>query len=254
MCEAFGHVESSVVVRGELDRDVVEVGRAFGAQVDDDVEDRASRAPDELRLGRRRVLEVHAPHGAFTSIEGDVRLGDDRFEPVLLELVLAKRTGEEPAIVLFEIEVDDECALELGLREDHCVTPVIDGVSRSGRNPLLFRPLRCSTASRNNRGWTPRLPGRPRRRASLTSDAAPLSAPTARDAAPPSRRDRAHRLGGRLDGARRHDVAVHAGVDEVVGCPDLIGGDHGQSLCEPLVDDEAPGLVERGDDERIASV
>ena len=36
-----------------------EVGRALGPQVDDDVDDRAARAADDLRLGRRRKLEVH---------------------------------------------------------------------------------------------------------------------------------------------------------------------------------------------------
>ena len=64
-------------------------------------------------------------------------------------------------------------------------------------------------------------------------------------------RDRAYCLGGRRSRAGRHDVPVHARVDEVVRSSDLIGGDHGQSVSEPLVHDETPGLVEGGDDERI---
>ena len=47
------------VVGGQLDRDVLEIRRALGAQVDDDVEDRATRAAHQLGLGGRRILKVH---------------------------------------------------------------------------------------------------------------------------------------------------------------------------------------------------
>ena len=52
-------------------------------------------------------------------LKRDVGLCDHRLEPVILELVLAERPGEEPAIVLPALEVDDERARELRLREDH---------------------------------------------------------------------------------------------------------------------------------------
>ena len=111
--EALGHVERAVVVGGELDGDVLEVGRALRAQVDDDVENRAARAAHELRFRRRRILEVHAAQRALASVERDVGLRDDRLEPVLGEFVLAERAREETAVVLAALEVDDERALSL---------------------------------------------------------------------------------------------------------------------------------------------
>src|SRR5262245_36405200 len=51
----LGHVEGAVVVGGELDLDVLEIGGALRPEVDDDVEDRAPSAPDQLGLGGRWV-------------------------------------------------------------------------------------------------------------------------------------------------------------------------------------------------------
>src|SRR6266568_2680798 len=56
--EPFGDVQRAVVVGRELDRDVLEVRRALGTKVHDDVEDRPARRPHELRLGRRRQFEM----------------------------------------------------------------------------------------------------------------------------------------------------------------------------------------------------
>ena len=109
--EALGHVERPVVVRAELDGDVLEIRRTLGAQIDDDVEDRASRAPDELGLGGRRILEVHAPQRSLGLVESDVGLRDDRLQSVIGKLLLAERASEEAAIVLATFDVDDEGAL-----------------------------------------------------------------------------------------------------------------------------------------------
>ena len=78
MREALRHVERPPIVLAEFDRDMLEVGRALGSQVDDDVEDRAPRASHELGLGRRRILEVHASKCALLQVEREVGLGDDR--------------------------------------------------------------------------------------------------------------------------------------------------------------------------------
>src|SRR4029079_15449269 len=58
--EPLRHVERASVLLAELNRDVLEIRRALGTQVDDDVDDCSSRAPDELRLRRRRKLEMHS--------------------------------------------------------------------------------------------------------------------------------------------------------------------------------------------------
>ena len=79
MRNAFGHVEHAPVVGGQLDRLPLTVGRRRGPQVDDHVEQRAARAPDDLGLGVRGALEVHAAQGAALVIERQVALGEGRF-------------------------------------------------------------------------------------------------------------------------------------------------------------------------------
>jgi hypothetical protein len=118
------NVERPVVVGRKLDRDVLEIGGALGTQVDDDVEDRAARRPHQLGLGSGRILEVHAAQRAPVFVERDVGLRDQRFQPVVGELPLAERAGEEAAVVLATLDVDDEGALELGFGEDHWVVAV----------------------------------------------------------------------------------------------------------------------------------
>jgi hypothetical protein len=52
-------------------------------------------------------------------VVGHVRLGDQRLEAVVGELVLAEGAGEEATLVLASLHVEDEGTLELGLGEDH---------------------------------------------------------------------------------------------------------------------------------------
>src|SRR3954471_24854380 len=122
--EPLGHVERAVVVGAQLDGDVLEIRRALGPQVDDDVEDRSAGRPHQLGLGSRRVLEVHPPDGALVAIEGDIGLGDHGLEPVLLELALAEDAREDPAVVLPPLEIEDIGAPQSGLSEDHRRTPL----------------------------------------------------------------------------------------------------------------------------------
>src|SRR5882672_1098352 len=77
MRKPLGHVERAVVVGGELDSDVIQIGRALRSQIDDDVENCTARAPHQLGLCRRRVLEMHAAERSLAGVEGDVALCDD---------------------------------------------------------------------------------------------------------------------------------------------------------------------------------
>ena len=88
------------------------------------------------------ILEVHPAHRARARVERDVRLGDDGVEPVVGELVLAERAGEESAVVLSRLDVDDERALQLGLGEDHPAAPF-----RSRRITRTRSRLRCAESS-----------------------------------------------------------------------------------------------------------
>ena len=110
-----------MVVLVQLHLEMIEVGGALRAKVDDYVEDRSPSAAHELGLRRRRILEMHPAQGAFLGVVGDVRLRDHRVEAVLLELVLREGTGEEAPLVLQSLELDHEGAGQIGLLEDHRV-------------------------------------------------------------------------------------------------------------------------------------
>ena len=137
--EPLRHVQRAAVVLVQLDARCSEVCRALGPQVDDDVDDRAARAADDLRLGLRRILEMHAAQRARRRVEGDVRLGDHGLEPVIGELVLAERAREVAARVLPALQVDHEGARQRRLCEDH-VSPLLrSGLCRDGREPPQLR-------------------------------------------------------------------------------------------------------------------
>src|SRR6267143_353453 len=139
--EALGHIERAMVVGAQFHADGFQESRALGPQVHDDVEDRPARGTDQLRLGLRRVLEVHPAQRALPLVVGDVRLRDHRLEAVLGELLLTKGPCEEATVVVAPLQIEDECALQLGLGEDH-------GPSRSAAMRLMPRSVRKASASR----------------------------------------------------------------------------------------------------------
>src|SRR6267378_1900359 len=139
--EALGDIERAVVVGAQIHRDGLQEGRTLGPQVHDDVEDRPARGADQLRLGVRRVLEVHPAQGALPLVVGDVRLRDHRLEVVLGELLLTKSACEEAAVVVAPLQIEDECALQLGLGDDH-------DFSRSSAERLTPRSVRKASANR----------------------------------------------------------------------------------------------------------
>ena len=71
----------------------------------------------------------------FLQIEGEVRLGDDRLESVRLEFVLAKGAREEAPGVFPALEVDDECAPQLGFGKDHWIRLRNEEVDAFTANP-----------------------------------------------------------------------------------------------------------------------
>jgi hypothetical protein len=95
-----------MVVLVQLDSEMLQVGGALRAKIHDDVEYRPTGASHELRLGSRRVLEVHPPQRALCDVEGDVPLGDDRIQAMLFELVLTEGPCEETPLVLQHLELD----------------------------------------------------------------------------------------------------------------------------------------------------
>src|SRR5258708_14264326 len=112
-----------MVIRGELHRDVFEVGGALRTQVHDDVQNGPPGRPHQLRLRGGRVLEMHTPQRPLPAVERDVGLGDEGFQALVGEFTLAEGAGEEPTAVLAPLDVDDERAPELRFYENHVRLP-----------------------------------------------------------------------------------------------------------------------------------
>jgi hypothetical protein len=102
---------------------MLQIGRTFRAQVDDDVDNGTSGAPNQFGLGGRGILEVHAAQRALEAVMGYVALSDDGLEPVCFELILAECTSEEAASVLSFFEVDNERPTQWCLGKDHTIPP-----------------------------------------------------------------------------------------------------------------------------------
>ena len=107
-----------MIVRGQLHGDVLEVGRALGPQIDDDVEDRAAAC--SARASSRRPADTGSACRAACPCAGSTPMlacAMTGFSPCCRELVLAEGAGKEPALVLARFEVDDERALQFRLSE-----------------------------------------------------------------------------------------------------------------------------------------
>jgi hypothetical protein len=112
-------VQGSSVLGGQLDRDVLEPGRGARTHVDDDVDDRSGDAAHQLRLGVGGDLEVHATERSRPVVERQVALLDRGVEAGGRELLATERSGEEAAIVLAPVEVDDHDPVDGRRVEDH---------------------------------------------------------------------------------------------------------------------------------------
>src|SRR4051794_27565513 len=119
MGEALRHVKRVTAVGIELDAEPCRMRRRAGPEIDDHVVDRAPCAANELRLPMRLPLEMHTAERAALRIARDAALRKLGLEPMLGELVAAPRAGEEAALVLVPLELDDVRAPELGRDELH---------------------------------------------------------------------------------------------------------------------------------------
>ena len=95
VCEAFWHVKRAAVLLVQLDGNILEVGRAFRAQIHDDVENRAACATHQLGLRRWGKLEMHSAQRALLKVVGDICLRDKWLESMGGEFFLAKGAREK---------------------------------------------------------------------------------------------------------------------------------------------------------------
>ena len=99
MCKHPGHIESPVVVGGELDFEVLAVRRRVGSHVDDDIEDGATRAADQLGFGRGCDLIMHPAEGAFVFVVGDIDLDGIRVQTDSSHFTRAECACEEAPVI-----------------------------------------------------------------------------------------------------------------------------------------------------------
>lgn len=62
---------------------------------------------------------MHSANRALSDVECHVGLGNDRFEAVCLEFLLAEGTGKKTARIFSALQVDDISSLEFRLSKNH---------------------------------------------------------------------------------------------------------------------------------------
>jgi hypothetical protein len=137
--EAFRHVERVALRARQLHARPAAVARRFGAQVDDHVVEAAARAADQLGLGVRRGLEVHAAQRPPARVERDAALGVVDGEALLPEGVPAEAAGEEAPLVRDRLELHLEGAGERQGPEDHAQLLAGPALKLSGAAPQRSR-------------------------------------------------------------------------------------------------------------------
>ena len=186
MRESLGDVDAASVVGGELDRDVLQVGRRFRPKVDDDVED----GPRVQRTyfvsadgGNWKCIPRSVPRRRLKATLAWAITG---FRPCSRELVLTEHPREESSVVLAPLEIDDVRPAQRRLGELHrapsAAAPTASTVSapgacqrsRSSSWPVVRRWL--SWSSRVKPRLVNSCSSRPIRPKTAASSAAPASA------------------------------------------------------------------------------
>src|SRR5690606_3813882 len=113
------HVELSPILRGELEALPLAIARGSGPQIDDHVPDRPLEAAHDLHLAMRRTLEVHAAQGPPQLRMRGAVLNEARRQSARRILPSAEGAGEEAALVVDRLGLDQPGATELGLKKSH---------------------------------------------------------------------------------------------------------------------------------------
>src|ERR1700758_3817756 len=119
MREALWHVKCAAVFLVQLDGNILEVARAFRAQIYNDVEDRAACATHQLGLRCWGELEMQPPQRALLKVVGDICLRDKWLESMSGEFFLAERTRKEASCVFPSFKFNNIGTPELCFSELH---------------------------------------------------------------------------------------------------------------------------------------
>ncbi len=103
----------------QFNRKVLPISLRLRPEVDDDVEYPAAQTTNQLRLARRRLLEVHSTQSTRFLIKGEIALGNIGIQPMRLKFAPAKASREKASAVLMRLQVDEESALQRSFGENH---------------------------------------------------------------------------------------------------------------------------------------
>src|ERR1700752_1508674 len=124
MRESFWNIDCAMIIFGQFNFNMLEVGRAFRAKVDNDVNDGAPCTTYCFCLRRWRKLKVHSPKRTFVMIEGYVSLGDRGLQSMRSKFLLAESSCEDPAIVASRLDLNDISTFQCGLGKNHIPSEV----------------------------------------------------------------------------------------------------------------------------------
>ena len=145
MREPLRDEQGAAVLRAEFGGIVRAAGRRVVADVDDHVEDRAAGHAHELGL-EVGFLPVHSAQGALAQVVRDVALHPVDLDPVFRGFTVAPGPGEESALVVDLLDLDQDGAFEPGRVEDHSNT-FTSGIGTTRRPPQSRMYAVCSMIS-----------------------------------------------------------------------------------------------------------
>ncbi len=108
MGAALWDIHRPAVAFAELRAEPPPVRGRFGAQIDDDVENRPARAANQLLLGMRLALDVHAAQRALPLIALHIALLEHGIDSGGGELPFACDTREKAAIIPDRFGIDEK--------------------------------------------------------------------------------------------------------------------------------------------------
>ena len=140
---SFGNEQGAILAGGQLDAAPLQEGRRTGAQIQHHIEDPAGEAADELFLGVRWVLEMHAAHAARLGGEGIVDLHDAACSQQRRQFVFAEPAREAATRIATAHARHHHRAIDAG-RLDAQVHDAIPAASVSPRSSIGPVPVPTS--------------------------------------------------------------------------------------------------------------
>lgn len=110
--KAFRNVKHMTVVTRQFRGKPLPESGGAGANINDDVENRAGRTPDQLDFRMRRKLIVHAPQRTFFFVKRNIALDKVGIQSARFKLPAAEGAGEKSPLISDKVRGDDKRSLE----------------------------------------------------------------------------------------------------------------------------------------------